>query len=88
MASSQSFRVPRVRHVRKSIAHMPSADAGRDKENFTVDTATIHSLSVRSEQGGKKSRSKSLGPGGLDALREDAGNRQVSFEPWFLFGLS
>ena len=79
MAPTQSPKAPRIRQARKSIAHVPSADTGRDKENLTVDTAAIASLDIGGKQSGKKSRSKSLGPGGLDALREDAGNRQVGF---------
>ena len=62
---------------RKSIAHMPSPDSGDlliDKENMTVDTSVIAAKAASKMQ--KRSRSKSLGPGGLDALKEDAGNRR------------
>jgi len=56
---------------------MPGTDMGGDKENLTVDTAAIGALDIKGKANGKKSRSKSIGPGGLDALREDAGNKQV-----------
>lgn len=45
-----------------------------EKENITVDMAS--SLAVNG--GRKKSRSKSVGPGGLDALKPGSGNRRVS----------
>ncbi|KAI4225833.1 MAG: hypothetical protein L6R36_003630 [Xanthoria steineri] len=57
---------------RKSIAHMPSPDTV-NKENTTVDSATVVEASKASH---KKSRSKSIGPGGLDALKETTGNRR------------
>ncbi|KAL8883778.1 MAG: hypothetical protein Q9215_008023, partial [Flavoplaca cf. flavocitrina] len=57
---------------RKSIAHMPSPDAV-NKENSTVDSTTLAEAPKASL---KKSRSKSIGPGGLDALKETTGNRR------------
>lgn len=45
-----------------------------DKENITVDMAS----SLAGKAGRKKSRSKSMGPGGLDALKPGSGNRRVS----------
>ena len=66
-----------MRQARKSIAHMPATDMAGDKENLTVDTASIGSLGAQSKQAGKRSRSRSIGPGGLDALREDTGNKQA-----------
>ena len=77
MVSMQSPKVPRTRQARKSIAHMPSSDAVGNKENLTVGSATIGNLHAQGQQHGKKSRSKSIGPGGLDALKEDSGNKQV-----------
>ena len=77
MASVQSHKVPRVRQARQSIAHIPSTDTVREKENVTVDTGAIAKLSTQDKQSTKKARSKSIGPGGLDALREDTGNKQV-----------
>ena len=57
---------------RKSIAHMPSPDTVH-KENTTVDSTTLADAPKASL---KKSRSKSIGPGGLDALKEITGNRR------------
>jgi len=68
---------------RKSIAYMPSPDldtAISNKENNdarTLDAGELFaaaSTGIESKQ--RKTRSKSLGPGGLDALREDAGNKR------------
>ncbi|KAL8714593.1 MAG: hypothetical protein Q9220_001541 [cf. Caloplaca sp. 1 TL-2023] len=61
---------------RKSIAHMPSLE-GMSKENVTLDSA---GLAQAVKAIGKKSRSKSLGPGGLEALREGTGNRREAAE--------
>jgi kinetochore protein Spc7/SPC105 len=51
-----------------------------DKENMTTDIGSLGGSSKRSILGDaatkKKSRSKSLGPGGLDALRDGTGNRR------------
>ena len=63
--------------MRKSIAHMPSPEIGGDKENLTVDSAELSSLTAPVKPAGKISRSKSIGPGGLDALKEDTGNRRA-----------
>lgn len=41
-----------------------------DKENATIDVGGSRAVS-------RKSRSKSLGPGGLDALKQSAGNRRA-----------
>ena len=61
---------------RQSIATVPSADRlNNDKENGTVDISALHRKAEASAQSHKKkSRSKSLGPGGLEALTENAGN--------------
>ena len=60
---------------RKSIAHMPSPDTvmTTDKENMTLDTSALAAKATSRLQ--KRSRSKSLGPGGIEALQEDSGNR-------------
>lgn len=57
---------------RKSIAHMPSPDI-TNKENATIDSAGLAPIAKAAR---KKSRSKSIGPGGLDALQEGSGNRR------------
>lgn len=63
--------------VRKSIAHMPSPDTIIDtsnKENLTIDLAglkrEINNTKI-AKATTKKSRSKSLGPGGLEELKQD-----------------
>ena len=45
-----------------------------DKENATLDSGELSNLTAKSKQTAKKSRSKSLGPGGIDALKEGTGN--------------
>lgn len=65
-----------MRQARKSLAHVPSAEISGDKENLTVDSAALTSLTAQGKQASKKSRSKSIGPGGLDALLEGTGNEQ------------
>ncbi len=78
MSTTQSPKASGMQpRARKSIAHIPSPDITGDKENLTVDSAGISSLTASSKLGGKKSRSKSIGPGGLDALRENGGNRRA-----------
>lgn len=81
MSSIQSPKAPRVRQARKSIAHTPSTDIIGNKENTTVDVGAIASLSAQGKQGAKKNRSKSIGPGGLDALTEGSGNKQEVGSP-------
>lgn len=64
-----------MRQARKSIAHLPSSDVGGNKENATLDAAALTSMTATGKQAAKKSRSKSIGPGGLDALKEGTGNK-------------
>ncbi|KAJ5709344.1 hypothetical protein N7493_010678 [Penicillium malachiteum] len=54
--------------------------SGLDKENATADigTAPLFGAASKSSAKDKKSRSKSLGPGGLDALQNSNGNRRKS----------
>ena len=60
------------RRSRKSIAHLPTYNTF-DKENNTVQGITgVPS----SKTNNKRLRSKSIGPGGLEALSEDSGNKQ------------
>lgn len=70
-----------MRQARKSLAHVPSTDVSGDKENVEVDSAALSSLTAQGKQATKKSRSKSLGPGGLGALREGTGNKQEVGDP-------
>ncbi|KAL4746613.1 hypothetical protein BDW72DRAFT_30932 [Aspergillus terricola var. indicus] len=75
--SAESTRV----RSRRSIAHVPrSRLTGGDKENATTDISASQPLASRRSTAGKekKSRSKSLGPGGLDALQTSNGNRRKS----------
>jgi len=74
-----SQKLPRAR---KSIAHLPSPDITnevQDKENATTDLSGAHQLGsaiVKAFAVNKKLRSKSLGPGGLEALKEETGNKR------------
>ncbi len=77
MTTLPSPRAGRARQARKSIAHLPSMDLGGDKENATMDLAALPSLDLQSKEKVKKSRSKSIGPGGLDALKQGNGNKTV-----------
>ena len=70
-----------MRQARKSLAHVPSTDVSGDKENLGGSSAALSSLTVQGKQASKKSRSKSLGPGGLDALKESTGNKQEVRDP-------
>lgn len=88
MSSVQSPKPPRVRQARKSIAHTPSAEISGNKENATVDVAAVASLSAQGKKAVKKNRSKSIGPGGLDALKEGSGNKQEVGSPRGSFGKS
>ncbi|KAL4793181.1 hypothetical protein BDV19DRAFT_232040 [Aspergillus venezuelensis] len=67
---------------RRSIAHVPRSrlTSQGDKENETTDLSATRQLNGRPTLTGKekKSRSKSLGPGGLDALQNSNGNRRKS----------
>lgn len=65
---------------RRSIAHVPRSktSSGIEKENTTTDIGAIksHQGNAKPAAKDKKSRSKSLGPGGLDALQNSNGNRR------------
>ena len=65
---------PSTRRSRKSIATMPSSKGGLDQENSTIQGIGRTDTSYKAAA--KKSRSKSIGPGGLEALNESAGNAQ------------
>ncbi|KAG8533164.1 uncharacterized protein KY384_001947 [Bacidia gigantensis] len=75
MADRTGPTASRLRQTRKSIAHLPTPDLSVDKENITMDPAALSSMTAKAKQAAKKSRSKSLGPGGLDALKEGSGNQ-------------
>ncbi|KAI0384196.1 Spc7-domain-containing protein [Hypomontagnella monticulosa] len=73
MSSRTDATVPSTRRSRKSTGLSPVRKK-MEKENITVDVAS----SLAGNGGRKKSRSKSMGPGGLDALKPGSGNRRVS----------
>ena len=73
MTSIPSPKAASSRRNRKSIAHFPTSDLTFNKENTEHGTSSTGTVEKTS---GKKPRSKSLGPGGLDALMQDAGNIQ------------
>lgn len=58
------------RTKRKSIAHQPTSSG---KDNATTDIAALQRAEI-TQAGKKKSRGKSIGPGGLEALKEITGN--------------
>ncbi|KAL9034657.1 MAG: hypothetical protein Q9214_006948, partial [Letrouitia sp. 1 TL-2023] len=61
---------------RKSIAHMPTLEIVMNKENATADDAELSTFAAQKKTIIRK-RSKSIGPGGLDTLKEGSGNRQA-----------
>ncbi|OKL56377.1 hypothetical protein UA08_08189 [Talaromyces atroroseus] len=65
---------------RQSIAYVPKSSTTLDKENATTDIGAMKGImgAGRTMTRDKKSRSKSLGPGGLDALQMSSGNRRKS----------
>ncbi|KAG6081775.1 hypothetical protein E4U16_006976 [Claviceps sp. LM84 group G4] len=71
MAPTTEATLPLARRVRKSVGTVVMKKT-MDKENATVDVASTLAANR------KKSRSKSMGPGGLDALRHGNGNRRAS----------
>ena len=80
MAPSNGSAGSRGPRSRRSIAYVPRSrtTGGVDKENTSSDISTIQQTDDRAKQPvkDKKSRSKSLGPGGLDALQNTNGNRR------------
>ncbi|KHN96716.1 chromosome segregation protein [Metarhizium album ARSEF 1941] len=72
MAPPNEVTVPSMRRVRKSVGANAEMKRTVDKENATVDVART----LADDR--KKSRSKSMGPGGLDALKHATGNRRAS----------
>ncbi|KAL4891777.1 hypothetical protein BDV59DRAFT_181737 [Aspergillus ambiguus] len=82
MASRSDSSGPSRPRSRRSIAHVPRSKltTAVDKENATTDigAAPPNGPHQRTNTKDKKSRSKSLGPGGLDALQNSNGNRRKS----------
>ncbi|KAI1132677.1 hypothetical protein F5Y10DRAFT_184080 [Nemania abortiva] len=73
MSGRADVTIPSTRRPRKSTGHSPVRKR-MEKENITVDLAS----SLAGNASRKKSRSKSMGPGGLDVLKSGSGNRRVS----------
>ncbi|KAK4229512.1 kinetochore protein spc7 [Podospora fimiseda] len=73
MSSQGDATLPATRRSRKSIGSGPSSTKRTgDKDNATLDLGTAMGATR------KKSRSKSIGPGGLDVLKTGNGNRRAS----------
>ncbi|CAK7220808.1 hypothetical protein SBRCBS47491_004315 [Sporothrix bragantina] len=68
--------LPATRRTRKSTTGF-SPSKTTDKENANMEL-NEHSLVPAAAASRKKLRSKSMGPGGLDALKSTSGNRRVS----------
>lgn len=62
--------LPATRRSRQSIGAHTNVHKSIEKENATMDVGSMAASR-------KKSRSKSLGPGGLDALKQGNGNRRA-----------
>lgn len=77
MSAREEVTLPASRtKSRKSLAHIPSS--AMDQENMTTDFGALAAgkKAAPIEKPAKKSRSKSIGPGGLDALKDTTGNRR------------
>ena len=75
MLNTSSPKAQKARpRSRKSIAHVPASVTRIETENTGNEIVANDHLSGK--LAGRKPRSKSLGPGGLDALKESTGNRQ------------
>ncbi|POR38027.1 Kinetochore protein spc7 [Tolypocladium paradoxum] len=72
MSPSAEATLPTTRRTRRSIGAHTDVRKALDKENATIDGGSSLAASR------KKSRSKSMGPGGLDALKHGHGNRRAS----------
>jgi len=78
MSSREEVTLPATRpKSRKSLAHIPSA-SDMEQENMTADIGAlaVGKQAIPIEKPNKKLRSKSIGPGGLDALKDTSGNRR------------
>lgn len=76
MSSREEVTLPAARpKSRKSLGHVPSS-RDVDQENMTADVGLLAGKRAPVEKQSRKSRSKSIGPGGLDALKDTTGNRR------------
>lgn len=75
MSSREEVTLPATRpKSRKSLGHVGTSV--RDQENMTADVGALGKRSLPMDRPSKKPRSKSIGPGGLDALKDTTGNRR------------
>ncbi|KAK4940439.1 hypothetical protein LTR10_019423 [Elasticomyces elasticus] len=74
MADALSGSKPSKARSRQSIAHIPSSRNSALKDNVTTDIAALQAQHNVSPARGQRSRGKSIGPGGLEALTESSGN--------------
>ncbi|KEF63247.1 uncharacterized protein A1O9_01224 [Exophiala aquamarina CBS 119918] len=65
---------PAKPRIRQSIAHIPSSKSPAFKDNATTDIAALQAEHGKNLAAKKKSRGKSIGPGGLEALTETSAN--------------
>ncbi|KAK5194956.1 hypothetical protein LTR96_010715 [Exophiala xenobiotica] len=79
MAGSTTDRKFSKPKLRQSIAHVPSRSTAL-KDNVTTDIAALHAQHNVTQASKKRSRGKSLGPGGLEALTESNGNTTKTAE--------
>lgn len=70
MSAPGESTMPATRRTRKSIGVHTELSSRSQKENATIDVGESMAAS-------RKSRSKSMGPGGIDALRQGTGNRRA-----------
>jgi len=76
MSSREEVTLPAIRpKSRKSLGHITLAQS-MDQENMTADMGALGARKRAPIEKTKKSRSKSIGPGGLDALKDTTGNRR------------
>ncbi|APA15864.1 hypothetical protein sscle_15g106340 [Sclerotinia sclerotiorum 1980 UF-70] len=75
MSSLEEATLPATRRPksRKSLSAIPA-----DKENMTAELGALTGKRAPTAKPARKSRSKSIGPGGLDALKDTTGNRRKS----------
>jgi hypothetical protein len=74
MADASTSPRSRRPKSRQSLAHVPSTRTAALKDNATTDIAALQAEHGQAQAAKKKSRGKSIGPGGLGALDETTGN--------------
>ncbi|KIX00454.1 uncharacterized protein Z518_10594 [Rhinocladiella mackenziei CBS 650.93] len=79
MADSTADQRSRRPKARQSIAHLPSTRTSVSRDNATTDITALQVQNNTTQAAKKKSRGKSLGPGGLEALKEPPGNSTKVF---------